>query len=72
MEASGFYATAVRFSRPELVHCLKVISDNREQPGRDISAAMVRRLIAGRLDLLQELLSRLTALAGQFHPGDET
>ena len=70
MEASGFYATAVRFSPPELVHCLKVVSDNREQSGRDINAAMVRRLIAGRLDLLQELLSRLTTLAGQLTPGD--
>jgi len=70
MEASGFYAIAVRFSPPELVHCLKVVSDNREQSGRGISAAMVRRLIAGQLDLLQELLSRLTTFAGQLTPGD--
>ncbi len=69
MEASGFYATAARFSPPELVHCLKVISDNRGQTGRSISAAMVRRLIGGRLDLLQELLDRLTTLASQLTQG---
>lgn len=32
MEASAYFATAIRFSRAELVHCLKVISDNEEQP----------------------------------------
>lgn len=72
MEASGFYATAVRLSPPQLVHCFKVISDNREQSGRGISAALVRRLIADRLDLLQELLDRLTTIAGRLHPGGET
>lgn len=65
MEASGFYATALRFSPPQLVHCLKVISDNREQSGWGVSGATVRRLIEARLDLLEELLSRLTALATQ-------
>jgi adenosylhomocysteine nucleosidase len=29
MEASGFLAAARRFSQPQLIHCLKIISDNR-------------------------------------------
>jgi hypothetical protein len=32
MEASAFFSTAMRFSSAELVHSLKVIGDNREQP----------------------------------------
>ena len=72
MEASGFYATALRFSPPQLVHCLKVISDNREQSGWGISGATVRHLIEGHLDLLEELLNRLTARAEQLTRGNRT
>jgi len=32
MEGSAFMATALRYSSTELVHCLKVVSDNRAQP----------------------------------------
>jgi len=60
MEASGFCTAALRFSPPGLVHCLKVISDNREQHGHGISGARVRELIAQHLGLLEELIERLT------------
>lgn len=50
MEAAGFYSTAIRFARPELVQCLKVISDNRETPARRIRARRIEELIAGRMD----------------------
>jgi nucleoside phosphorylase len=62
MEASGFYATAVRFSRAELVQCLKVISDNGDSPGHGIDAATVRRLIGAKLALLEALIVGLGAL----------
>lgn len=32
MEASAFFSTATRFSSAELVHCIKVVSDNNETP----------------------------------------
>ena len=32
MEASSFFGTATRFSSAELVHCIKVVSDNSETP----------------------------------------
>lgn len=32
MEASAFFSTATRFSSAELIHCIKVVSDNRETP----------------------------------------
>ena len=36
MEASAFFETASRFSKAELVHCVKIISDNpQQQLGRD-------------------------------------
>jgi hypothetical protein len=67
MEASGFYATASRLSTGELVHCLKVISDNGVQPGHGIDGAAVYRLIGSQLDLLDELLGRVGTLANELH-----
>ena len=32
MEASAFFDTATRFSSAELVHCIKIISDNKDTP----------------------------------------
>ncbi len=64
MEASGFAASALRFSSAELVACLKVVSDNpRAQTGRDRDA--VSALIAHRLDAIDTEAMRLLALADE-------
>ncbi len=67
MEASGFYGTAVRFSTAELVHCLKLVSDNAKNPGQDMNAEQVYALVGSQLDVLDELLERLGWLANQLH-----
>lgn len=67
MEASGFYAAATRFSSAELVHCLKLVSDNARCPGHGLRAEDVYRLMGSQLDLLDELLERLGWLANQLH-----
>lgn len=69
MEASGFIITAQRFSSSELVHCLKVISDNAEQPVGGLNAKRVQELMAAdmpkTLDHLRRQLGTLVAeLAG--------
>jgi hypothetical protein len=66
MEASGFYATACRFSDPERVQVLKVISDNRGESANGLSARQVRRLMEGALDTLEALIA---TLGGGIHPG---
>ena len=48
MEASAFFSTAIRFSSAELVHSLKIIGDNREQPperDKSIVSALVSEQI---------------------------
>ncbi len=67
MEASGFYPSALRFSTAELVHCLKVVSDNAKHPGHGLDAKSVQVLIGSQLDLLDDLLGRLGFLANQLH-----
>jgi nucleoside phosphorylase len=64
MEAAGFYPAACRFSPVELVQTLKVISDNRSETARGLSAKRVQRLVEGSLDTLEALIARLVECAG--------
>jgi adenosylhomocysteine nucleosidase len=66
MEASAIYATASRFSTSELVHCFKIISDNKANPAHGISAASVERLVARRLDQIEVLVRELSLLAQEM------
>jgi adenosylhomocysteine nucleosidase len=63
MEASAFYETAVRFSSGELIHCLKVISDNESSPAENIEPRQVTALIAAHGATIETLLTELTRLA---------
>jgi adenosylhomocysteine nucleosidase len=63
MEASAFYETAVRFSSGELIHCLKVISDNELSPAENIQAKQVSQLIAAHVATIETLLAELSRLA---------
>lgn len=63
MEAAGFCAVASRYSSLELVHCLKMVSDNAGDPGR-LSKQTVAELVASRLSALDELVDQLRALLG--------
>ncbi|HEY8097789.1 MAG TPA: hypothetical protein VIE65_17120 [Methylobacter sp.] len=63
MEASAFYETAVRFSTGELIHCLKVISDNESSPAENIQPKQVAVLIAAHIAGIETLLAKLSRLA---------
>jgi len=56
MEASGFYRSALKCTSSDRIYCLKVISDNRDNPTEHINGKMVSQLIRGHLDLLDELI----------------
>jgi hypothetical protein len=61
MEASGYYAVATRFSTAELVHCFKVVSDNREQSAITVTAESCAQLVSRKLDEIDLLLDALAA-----------
>lgn len=63
MEASAFYETAVRFSSGELIHCLKIISDNESSPAENIQPKQVAALIAAHAATIEALLAELSRLA---------
>lgn len=61
MEASAFFGTATRFSSAELVHCIKVVSDNSETPcNRDKSK--VSQLIQQNIKAITEFSQGLVQL----------
>ena len=63
MEASAFYETAVRFSSGELIHSLKVISDNELSPVENIQPQQVSLLIAAHTTTIKTLLGELSYLS---------
>jgi len=63
MEASGFFAASSRFSPPERIHCLKIVSDGPRSSHRRISKKTAQELVAGHLGLIDELTRTLGSLA---------
>lgn len=63
MEAAGFYATASRFATSELIHVIKIISDNPAHPISKIEKSMVTDLIEQQIDMIEQLLHIFTDLA---------
>lgn len=59
MEASGFYQMAIRLGSAELVHCLKIISDNHEQATSTVNADGVKKLISNHINTLENILESL-------------
>ena len=66
MEAAGFYPVASRFSSSELVHCLKVVSDNDVSPVQDVSKDRVIELITAVVPRIEFLLLDLASLEQQI------
>lgn len=65
MEASGFLASALRFSSAELARCIKIVSDNRhEKTGRDRAA--ISRLVQRNLEAICEQAEQLTRLRDEL------
>jgi hypothetical protein len=63
MEASAFYETAARFSTGELIHCLKIISDNDSSRTENINPQHVSLMIAEHLGNINQIVGLLTQLA---------
>lgn len=68
MEASAFYETAMRFSSSELIHCIKVISDNIENPTHEIKPVQVSQLLTGTLPVIEQYQQQLEKLASLSEP----
>ena len=66
MEAAGFYETASRFSTAELIHCYKVISDNKLSSVSGISADVVTKLVENKMQDIEIILSGMKKLSDEL------
>lgn len=66
MEASAFYATALRFSTTELIQVYKIISDNRANGVETVAKHRVRESIIAHLTAIEDIVTGLSALAGEI------
>jgi nucleoside phosphorylase len=72
MEAAGFYATACRFATSELIHVIKIISDNQQQPAEKMSESFVAGLVEDKLAIIDQIIDSLGVLAKDLHSPNET
>jgi hypothetical protein len=63
MEAAGFYPVACRSTTAELVHCYKVVSDNRDNPVAGVTPRQGEALISDRLADITRLVTALDELS---------
>ncbi len=68
MEASAFYEVAVRFSSSELIHCLKLVSDNQHSSVDHIKAKVVVEWFSRHQSVFPALFQRLEALRASVLP----
>jgi len=66
MEATGFYETASRFSTAELIHCYKVISDNKLSSVSGISAEVVTNLVENNMQDIVSILSGMEKISDEL------
>lgn len=66
MEASGFYAAASTFASPELVHCLKVVSDHGIEAGERFSKTAVTLHLEKQLTTIGNAVEQLLDLSNTF------
>ena len=72
MEAAGFYEMAVKFSTSELIHAVKVVSDNAETPIANIDASLVENWIGGQIPVIEGLLIQLSKMQQVLQAQDST
>lgn len=62
MEGVAFYEMAVKFSSGELIHCLKIISDNRHEAATHVNARQVTTWVCSKTQEMVLIINRLEQL----------
>ncbi len=68
MEASAFYEIATKFSSSELIHCLKVVSDNEQTSIEGINAKIVDEWLKVYVDKFEQIFTYLKQLRESILP----
>lgn len=63
MEASAFWSVASRFTTAELIHCYKIISDNRQSGTSCLSKELVEKLVQAHINSIETFIDSLQQLS---------
>ena len=66
MEASGFYYAATKYGTLELIHSVKIISDNSSSPISLINKNKVKQLVKGKIGIIEIILDELRLLSNEI------
>ncbi len=66
MEAAGFYAIASRLGTSELIHCIKIVSDNALSDGFSVNARAVKNYVWNSIDTIDKLMDSLHKLSSEL------
>ncbi|MEJ2528821.1 MAG: hypothetical protein P8Z39_01730 [Gammaproteobacteria bacterium] len=61
MEAAGFYRSALKHTTPDRIYCIKVVSDNCDNPTHTLNGKIVSQLIKEHMDLLDNLITKINS-----------
>ena len=62
MEASGFFKGARNFVGPEMVQCIKIISDNKKSSILNISSNKIENWINKKITVIDELINEFISI----------
>jgi len=71
MEASAFMEASRRFSDAELVHAIKVVSDNSTQPLSNVCAKLASQLITNNIEPITNTIDTLQSLSNTIERTDK-
>jgi adenosylhomocysteine nucleosidase len=71
MEASAFFEAAIKFVSSELIHCLKIVSDNSQSPLENIDEHWVEECCAQQINVIDTLIRQLGLLKQSIPALDE-
>lgn len=63
MESAGFYKSAIRFTSHKLVHCLKIISDNKQKT--EINYGDVEKLIQQNMVTIKSVVRQILYISAE-------
>ena len=63
MEASGFYEAASKYTTHELIHCIKIVSDNEKSPTENVTKQLTNNLITNNLKNIEPAVQQLLELS---------
>ena len=66
MEASGFFFSATQYGTLELIHSIKIISDNEKAPVSKVNKNNVRYLIKNNMSIINKILNELRFLSNEI------